>query len=489
MRTFSYCKYKLMDSGISNKKIEEEKKIAEHSNEEKRDELEKLREENEKLKELQRLKEENERLKRELQGVPPANEEHRVGGSVNLNKEITINKNVLMYVGFAAVIIVALILLVFVFHIFNVIPQTTSLQPSVNAGASGKFFVGPEGQPLGSAFINGLSDLSAQLQQVGNQELAGKIISEPYGCLSQSGQFIANATKCNAAQGYSPSPAYSVLEYGNGSGNYNIIPIAVLSNFSKISLDQNGKPTIVYFSAQGCPFCAQMRWILAVALSRFGNFSQLFYDRSATNDWNVPTLMFNFSSKLFNEATAQPAIDNGQAPYGDSNPTPIISGAYYTSKYIDFEPFDELGSSFLVNVTGLESIDPFVYSNVYLSANNGLNTSSSSSMTADGFGITNFFLGGVPFFDINNQFVFDGSINNPGTLLDSSTGTVFSQYSTQQDILNSIENPTQGSFGQTVLGGANILTADICETINNTAPVCSLSYIQGLERMISSTAK
>ncbi|MGC8682255.1 MAG: hypothetical protein ACP5TF_03120, partial [Candidatus Acidifodinimicrobium sp.] len=172
MRTFSYCKYKLMDSGISNKKIEEEKKIAEHSNEEKRDELEKLREENEKLKELQRLKEENERLKRELQGVPPANEEHRVGGSVNLNKEITINKNVLMYVGFAAVIIVALILLVFVFHIFNVIPQTTSLQPSVNAGASGKFFVGPEGQPLGSAFINGLSDLSAQLQQVGNQELA-----------------------------------------------------------------------------------------------------------------------------------------------------------------------------------------------------------------------------------------------------------------------------------------------------------------------------
>ncbi|MCW1293981.1 MAG: DUF929 family protein [Candidatus Parvarchaeota archaeon] len=443
----------------------------------KEDELERLRKENERLKEINRLREENERLKQSVQG----------GASPKGVKQFRLNKNVYMYGGFVAVIIVALLLLVFVFHIFNIVPSSTTLQPTVNAGASGKFFVGPDGQPLGSAFIAGLSDLSTQLQQVGSEELAGRIVNESYGCLSSStGQFIANATKCNSNQGYSPSPAYSVLEYGNGSGTYNIIPLKVPSDFSNISLVQGGKPTIVYFGAQGCPFCAQMRWILAVALSRFGNFSQLFYDRSATNDWNVPTFMFNFSSKLFDESTAQPAISNGQAPYGDNNPTPLVSGAYYTSKYINFEPFDEMGGSFLVNVTGIEQLSPFAYSEVYLPSGNGFNVTNPSAMTADGFGITNFFLGGVPFFDINNQFVFDGAIDNAGTILDTSTGTVFPQYSSQQDILNSLENPVQGSFGQTVLGGANILTAQICETINNTAPVCSLTYIKGLEKMISS---
>ena len=463
---------------------DEERREIKSPVDEKNDEIERLRKENERLKELQRLREENERLKREAQGAPLPHEEHPA------SRNIKLNKNTLMYLGFAAVIIVALLLLIFVFHVINLIPSATSLQPSINAGASGKFFLGPDGQSLGSTFINGLADLSAQLQQVGNQELSGKIITEPYGCVSSStGQFIANATKCNGAQGYSPSPAYSVLEYGNGSGNYNIIPIAVPSNFSKTSLEQNGKPTIVYFGAQGCPFCAQMRWILAVALSRFGNFSQLFYDRSSTNDWNVPTLMFNFSSKVFNEATVQPAISNGQAPYGDANPTPIVSGAYYTSNYINFEPFDEMGGSFLINTTGIAQISPFAYNDVYIPSGYGFNESNPSSVTADGFGITNFFLGGVPFFDINNQFVFDGSINNAGTILDSSTGTVFSQYSTHQDILNSIESPASGSFGQTVLGGANILTADICETINNTAPVCSLSYIQGLEKMINGASK
>ena len=417
------------------------------------DELEKLRKENERLKEIQRLREENEKLKGS-------------SSSSSQNVKSNSNRNFLPFIVIGlAVIVVVLLVLVFGLHIFSS-SSISSLKSSVNANASGSFFLGPDGESLGSAYINGLSDLSSQLAKVGAQQVAGSFIFE------------------NTSDGSNgPSPGYYVLVYGNSS-SYDIIPITIPSNFSNYSISQNGKPTFVYIGAQGCPFCAGMRWAIAIALSRFGNFSKLFYDRSATNDANVPTLMFNFSQTLFKEATSQPAIDGGAAPYGDGNPEPFVTGAYYTSKYINFEPFDEMGGSFLINTTGIDQINPVIYSNVYVLGMHDFNSTRSSILSAAGFGIQNFFVGGVPFFDINNKYAFDGAIINAGTYL--TQNGLNPAYSTHQDILNSIENPTSGSLGETELGAANILTAQICSVINNTAPVCSLSYISELESKINS---
>lgn len=429
------------------------------------DEITKLREENEKLKEIQRLREENEKLK---------------SGSSNLSQKGkgNLNKTFVRYIVIGlAVIVVVLLVLVFGFRIFSSSP-ISALKPSVNANASGAFFLGPDGESLGSTYITGLSDLSSQLASVGAQQIAGSFIYE-------------NAS----GSGNSLSPGYYVLVYGNGSGkNYDIIPITVPSNFSNYSISQNGKPTIVYFGAQGCPFSGQDSWVLAIALSRFGNFSKLLYVRSATDDWNLPGIMFNFSQNSFNKATKLPPIDNDQAPFGDANPEPLVSGAYYTSKYINFEPFNELGGSFLVNTSGIEQINPTIYSNVYVVGMHGFSLNSNGAVkSADGFGIQNFFIGGVAnivdgvaFIDINNKFVFNQDINNIESVLDLKTNSVFSNYSTHQDILNSIEKPTAGSFGQTILGAANIITAQICNTINNSAPVCNLTYISKLETKINS---
>ena len=419
------------------------------------DELDRLRKENERLKEIQRIKEENKKLK---SSNPPSFQKGQTKSTHHFVPFIVVG---------LAVIVVVLLVLVFGFHVLSS-SSVSSLKPSVNAGASGAFFLGPDGESLGSTYINGLSDLSAQLAQVGAQQVAGSI------------QYEKPATTSNG-----PSPGYYVLVYGSSSSeNYDIIPITVPSNFSNYSISQNGKPTFAYIGAQGCPFCAGQRWAFIIALSRFGNFTKLFYDRSATSDANVPTIMFNFSSALFSEATSQPAIDSGSAPYGDGNPEPFVSGAYYTSKYINFEPMDELGGSFLVNTTGIAQISPLIYNNAYSKGQYHLNASSNAVSSAHGFGITNFFVGGVPFFDINNQYVFDGEIANAGTYLSSSG--LNPAYSTHADILNSIENPTGGSLGQTELGAANILTAQICSTINNSAPVCSLSYISELEKTITS---
>jgi len=427
-------------------------------NVEKDDELERLKKENERLKELQRLREENKRLS-EGYTESQASESKSKGKSNKLA--------IPMIAGVAAVVIV-IVILIFGLHILSS-STISSLKPTVNAGASGAFFLGPDGESLGSTYINGLSDLSSQLAQVGAQQVAGTL------------QYEKPVITSNG-----PSPGYYVLVYGNSSSNenYDIIPITVPSNFSNYSISSDGKPTFVYIGAQGCPFCAGMRWAIAITMSRFGNFTKLFYDRSATNDANVPTLMFNFSQSLFNQATSQPAIDSGQAPYGDGNSEPFVTGAYYTSKYINFEPMDEMGGSFLVNITGIDQISPTIYNNVYKNGMYGVNATSNGVVTAaDGFSIKNFFVGGVPFFDINNQYVFDGATVNAGTYLTSSG--LNPAYETHADILNSIENPSGGSLGQTELGAANILTAQVCSVINNTAPVCSLSYISSLEHTIT----
>jgi hypothetical protein len=50
------------------------------------------------------------------------------------------------------------------------------------------------------------------------------------------------------------------------------------------ALSQNGKPEILYIGAEFCPYCAAERWSLVVALSKFGNFSDIEYMQSALND-------------------------------------------------------------------------------------------------------------------------------------------------------------------------------------------------------------
>jgi thiol-disulfide isomerase/thioredoxin len=70
------------------------------------------------------------------------------------------------------------------------------------------------------------------------------------------------------------------------------------SPISGSSLQSNGKPMILYIGAEYCPFCASERWSLAVALSKFGNFSNLTYMLSSSTDTdpNTPTFSFLNSS-------------------------------------------------------------------------------------------------------------------------------------------------------------------------------------------------
>ena len=55
-------------------------------------------------------------------------------------------------------------------------------------------------------------------------------------------------------------------------------------------LTVNGKPAVVYLGAISCIYCAENRWAMALALSRFGIFQSLFFGYSSLGDQDVPTI-------------------------------------------------------------------------------------------------------------------------------------------------------------------------------------------------------
>lgn len=57
-------------------------------------------------------------------------------------------------------------------------------------------------------------------------------------------------------------------------------------------LTENGKPKVLYVGADWCPYCAAARWSMAVALSRFGTFTNLGQVYSAANDGDLASLSF-----------------------------------------------------------------------------------------------------------------------------------------------------------------------------------------------------
>ena len=76
--------------------------------------------------------------------------------------------------------------------------------------------------------------------------------------------------------------------------------VGALQSVSGQPLVSGGKPEILYVGADYCPHCASERWAIVVALSRFGNFSNLSYMLSAPTDGNLSTLTFHGSSYFSN---------------------------------------------------------------------------------------------------------------------------------------------------------------------------------------------
>ena len=96
-----------------------------------------------------------------------------------------------------------------------------------------------------------------------------------------------------------------------------------MTPISGAPLASGGKPEMLYIGAEFCPFCAAMRWSMAVALSRFGSFTtplRGFHSSPTDTDPNTPTLTFYKAGYTSKYLTFVP-VENENINRGALQPT------------------------------------------------------------------------------------------------------------------------------------------------------------------------
>ena len=210
----------------------------------------------------------------------------------------------------------------------------------------------------------------------------------------------------------------------------------------------NGKPTVIYLGSITCVFCGENRWAMALALGRFGNFSNLFEGYSSFGDHDLPTLYWSPS----HYTTSAEDLGN-----------------FYNSKYLNFISIDDA-----LPITGGFQLN-------------------SPSLIQQRINATN----NVPYKDafefivkLNNfqgtPYTIWGKFNVPGAdAVDFGNSTPTTQnltltYMTHKDVFNSLSRPSD-QFAWTEYAAADVYIAMACSSINNSAPICTLPAIQQLE--------
>jgi hypothetical protein len=211
-------------------------------------------------------------------------------------------------------------------------------------------------------------------------------------------------------------PAATLDKVGKGAA---AASPTLLGPGSGAALTSNGKPEMLYIGAEFCPYCAAMRWSMAIALSRFGSFTtplQGIHSSPTDTDPNTATLTFYKSG--------------------------------YNSKYLAFTPVENL------TVTHALLQNP-------TKAQNAVWAKYEPSPTNRGY----------PFIAFSNKVVLKGPIYNPAVL----AGKSWSQ------IAAALHDPTS-PIAQSVLGAANYVTGAICKMTNNQpSDVCSSSAVTAVQ--------
>ena len=176
------------------------------------------------------------------------------------------------------------------------------------------------------------------------------------------------------------------------------------------ALTSGGKPEMLYIGAEYCPYCAAMRWSMAVALSRFGTLTPLHGIHSSSTDVNPNTATLTFYK------------------------------TGYHSPYLSFTPVETttVSRAPLQNPTKAQNA-------IWAKYEPDPNTR------------------GYPFVAFSNKFVMKGPIYDPAVL----------QGKTWSQIATALKDPTS-PIAQSVNGAANYITGAICQMTNNQpASVCN----------------
>jgi len=191
-------------------------------------------------------------------------------------------------------------------------------------------------------------------------------------------------------------------------------------------------PTVLYYGAEYCPYCAAERWAIVIALSRFGTWSGLQTTASGLQDGDYSTLSFRtarFTSPYVHFASIEACTNvvdptaSGCSGYSRlQNPTPAEQKVLDTYAGSRFVPGNTEGISF-------------------------------------------------PYIDVDNQVLFSGSTYQPGILAGLS----------QSDIAGVLTDPTD-PLTKAIIGTADYLTASICRgTGGQPSTVCTSPGVEAAD--------
>lgn len=211
----------------------------------------------------------------------------------------------------------------------------------------------------------------------------------------------------------------------------------------------NGKVSVIYLGAISCVYCGENRWAMALALSRFGQFNSLYTGYSALGDADVPTIYWT------------PALYNASSG--------VTFGSNYTSSYINFLPIE--GQS---PITG--RFQPPTITEIQSSAQ-GLNNPAYMQAINKIISLNTY--QGTPYMVWGNSLV--GGADAVAGFEPQGSGIALT-YMTHAQVYSQLSKPND-SFSWTQYGGADLYIAMVCASLKNTAPICSLPAIQGIERV------
>jgi hypothetical protein len=243
-----------------------------------------------------------------------------------------------------------------------------------------------------------------------------KAVSTPTGQSQESGENSPAAAELLAKVAGIPDEVFSAV----GQGSANPLPGE--------NLARDGKPFILYYGAEYCPYCAAERWAMVIALSRFGSFSKINTSHSASEDTFPNTQTFSFS------------------------------GSEYSSDYISFKGL-EVQSNKLSGGTYAALDNPTQGEQAIVKKYNAPPYVSKESA------------GAIPFINFGGKYIITGATFSPGTLSGKSL----------DEIVAALSDP-ESSISQGAVGSANAITAAICNLTNQQpSAVCTSPAVKNLQ--------
>lgn len=125
-----------------------------------------------------------------------------------------------------------------------------------------------------------------------------------------------------------------------------------VTSINGAALTSNGKPEMLYIGAEFCPYCAAMRWSMAVALSRFGTLSQPLrgiHSSSTDVDPSTPTLTF-YKTTYQSKYLAFTPVENETVDHAPLQRTTAQQQAVWSKYDANSYPFIDIGGKYMVTL-------------------------------------------------------------------------------------------------------------------------------------------